>query len=136
MSTRPARARALAVLRIFREMSQRDLARLSGVNKATISGYEQGRLAIGPDNLEKMLSALGLSDRAWEATIRHVQWIDHLRGAAAGGLDTGTGQAFLLAETIAREIERGVSAVLREVTRPSGSRAGDEYPFDDTDDSL
>ncbi len=131
MSTRPARARALAVLRIYRGMSQRDLARLSGVNKATISNYEQGKQAIGPDNLDAMLRALGLSDRAWEATVRHVQWIDHLRGAAAGGVDTGTGQAFLLAETIAREIERGVSAVLREVAGPSGERAGDEYPVED-----
>ena len=131
MSTRPARARALAVLRIYRGMSQRDLARLSGVNKATISNYEQGKQAIGPDNLDAMLRALGLSDRAWEATVRHVQWIDHLRGAAAGGVDTGTGQAFLLAETIAREIERGVSAVLREVAGPSGEGAGGEYPVDD-----
>ena len=78
-----------------------------------------------------MLRALELSDRAWEATVRHVQWIDHLRGAAAGDVDTGTGQAFLLAETIAREIERGVSAVLREVAGPSGETAGDEYPVED-----
>ena len=131
MSPRPARARALAVLRIYRNMSQRDLTRLSGVNKATISNYEQGKQAIGPDNLDAMLRALGLSDRAWEATVRHVQWIDHLRGAAAGGVDTGTGQAFLLAETIAREIERGVSAVLREVAGPPGERTGDEYPVED-----
>ena len=131
MSIRPTRARALAVLRIYRGVSQRDLAQLSGVNKATISGYERGKLEIGPENLEKMLSALDLSDRAWEATVRHVQWIDHLRGVAGGGVDTGTGQVFLLAETIAREIERGVSAVLREVTTPPGSRAGDGYPVDD-----
>ncbi len=131
MSTRPTRGRALAVLRIYRGMSQRDLARLSGVNKATISGYEQGRLAIGPDNLEKMLPALGLSDRAWEATVRHVQWIDHLRGAAAGGVDTASDQVLCLAETIAREIERGVSAVLRELDGSPRSRPGDDYPLDD-----
>ena len=131
MSPRPARARALAVLRIYRNMSQRDLARLSGVNMATISNYEQGKQAIGPDNLDAMLRALGLSDRAWEATVRHVQWIDHLRGAAAGDVDTGTAQAFLLAETIAREIERGVSAVLREVAEPSGEGAVAEYPVED-----
>ena len=131
MSTRPARARALAVLRIYGNMSQRDLAQLSGVNKVTISGYERGKLAIGADNLDALLQALSLSDRAWEATVRHVQWIDHLRAAQAGGVDTGTGQAFLLAEMIAREIERGVSAVLREVAVPAGERAGEEYPVED-----
>ena len=132
MSTRPTRARALAVLRIYRGMSQKDLARLSGVNKATVSGYERGKLAIGPDNLEAMLAALGLSERAWDATVRHVQWLDHLRIHEAGAYGDGSErQVLLLAETIAREIERGVSAVLRELVTPVESSPGDEHPIDD-----
>ena len=132
MSTRPTRARALAVLRIYRGMSQRDLARVSGVNKATVSGYERGKLAIGPENLDAMLAALGLSERAWDATIRHVQWLDHLRIHEAGVYGDGSErQVLLLAETIAREIERGVSAVLHELVTPAGSSPGDAHPVDD-----
>ena len=40
-------------------------------------------------------------------------------------------QVLVLAQTIARKIERGVAAVLREVERPPGSRSGDGYPLDD-----
>jgi transcriptional regulator with XRE-family HTH domain len=113
-------------------MSQRDLARVSGVNKATVSGYERGKLAIGPENLDAMLAALGLSERAWDATIRHVQWLDHLRIHEAGVYGDGSErQVLLLAETIAREIERGVSAVLHELVTPAGSSPGDAHPVDD-----
>jgi len=75
---RTIRSRALGILREYRGFTQRRLADASGVNKATISSYERGRQEIGAQNLDQILRALGLSERAWEATLRHVEWLDWL----------------------------------------------------------
>ncbi len=102
-------ARALGMLRAYRGISQRSLAEQAGVNKGTVSGYERGRLAIGPANLEALLAALGVSGRGWDATVRHVQWMDHLEASA----DARDPEALRLAEQVSRDFEIGALAMLR-----------------------
>jgi len=78
MNERETTARTLEILRTYRRMTQWRLAELSGINKATISAYERGHMAIGSDRLAALLGGLGLSTRAWETTLRHVQWLNYL----------------------------------------------------------
>jgi len=63
------------LLRTYRALTQKRLAELSGVNKATISSYEHGRQPVGGTNLERLLDAMELPLRAWESTLRHVEWL-------------------------------------------------------------
>lgn len=77
------RARALAMLRTYRGTTQERLARCSGVSKATISQYERGRAEIGHANLAAVLGALEVPGRAWESTVRHIAWLDHLSASRA-----------------------------------------------------
>jgi len=69
---------ALMLLRTYRALTQKRLAELSGVNKATISSYEHGRQPVGGTNLERLLDAMELPLRAWESTLRHVEWLTWL----------------------------------------------------------
>lgn len=71
-TTHQTRADALRVLRALRRLTQRELARATGINKATISSYERGRQAIGPENLSALLDALDVPPRAWSETLCHV----------------------------------------------------------------
>jgi len=66
---------ALMILRTYRALTQKRLAELSGVNKATISSYEHGRQPVGGASLERLLDAMELPLRAWESTLRHVEWL-------------------------------------------------------------
>ena len=86
------RSKALRLLREHRDFTQKRLADASGINKATISDYERCKREIGPENLRRMLDALGWTTRAWEATLRHVEWLDWLlaRERGAGGEESGS----------------------------------------------
>ncbi len=84
---RLARSKALVLLRAYRGFSQRRLEAATGINKATISGYETGRLEIGQANLVRMLEGLGWNRRAWEATLRHVEWLEWLFARDRGSPD-------------------------------------------------
>lgn len=116
----PAPAQALRTLRAFRGLSQRALAEAAGVHKATVSGYERGRLAIGARNLAALLAALGLSCRAWDAAVRMVRWLDHLQG---GGEDGLAREAAPLAEQVSRDFEVGALAMLRLLVALAGRHA-------------
>jgi transcriptional regulator with XRE-family HTH domain len=98
-------------------LTQRELARAAGVSKATISAYERGRQPIGPENLSTLLDALEVAPRAWEATVRHVTWVDHL---STGDSDVLEAEALRLAESVARDFELSVSALLRLMLTLSG----------------
>jgi len=141
------RARALSILREYRGVSQKDLAEAAGVNKTTISAYERGQLRIGPHKLDQVLDALELPMRAWEATLRHLDWLDWLtqrrehsseplgRGASIQSTDSGhTGldplavrsQVDRIAEAAAREREQFLTAVLELFVELIGSPRGAE----------
>lgn len=90
MTARPDRAAAsgaspssdgvtLAVLRAYRRLSQKDLARRTGMHHATISQYERGRRAPSETDRRRLLEGLGLPDRAWEAVAGVVEWLDWLQ---------------------------------------------------------
>lgn len=78
------------ILRTYRGLTQKRLAEVSGINKSTISSYERGRRALGGTNLERLLDALEFPLRAWESTLRHVEWLSWL--VAAPGQPTPTRQ--------------------------------------------
>jgi len=136
-NTRAARARALAFLREMRGYTQKKLAEASGIHNATISSYERGKREIGDRNLETVLLALGLPLRAWDATVRHIEWLDWLARrrkeanemalqAEGLGLASAAGKASDLdmrreiehvAEAAGREREQTVTRVLELVLR-------------------
>lgn len=108
---RSPEARALSTLRLDRALTQKALAKLSGVHNATISSYERGRRPISPGSLAALLSAMGLTPRAWEATVRYFVWLDYL----ATGAPSNEGSIDIVAEHVAQDVERNLAALLRLV---------------------
>lgn len=102
-------AAALRILRALRGVNQKQLARRSGIHHATISAFERGRQTLQPHHLDRLLSALEVTPRAWEATERHVEWIDYLTSAESAVLDR---EALMLAESVARSFEMHTAALL------------------------
>jgi transcriptional regulator with XRE-family HTH domain len=113
------RAAALRMLRGLRQITQRELARRTGVHHVTISQYERGQRRLAPHNLDPLLDALEVTPRAWESTIRHVAWIDHLTTAQTPALD---GEAARLAESVARSFEMHTYALLHLLVALSGGK--------------
>jgi transcriptional regulator with XRE-family HTH domain len=100
------------MLRALRRISQRELARQTGVHHSRISQFERGRTGLSPRSLGRLLDALEVTPRALEATERHVQWIDFLSSAESTGRDR---QALMLAESVARSFEVHTAALLQLV---------------------
>jgi len=120
--TRRDRARAafaLRTLRQYRGLTQKGLAELSGVHNATISAYERGQRSIGSDNLTALLAGLGIPERAWEATVRHIRWLDFFTQAKRGADEPVTETDFdLFAETVGRDVEQSALDLLRLLRAP------------------
>ncbi|MGD2116440.1 MAG: helix-turn-helix transcriptional regulator [Acidobacteriota bacterium] len=129
----------LAVLRAYRRVSQRGLARRTGVHHATISQVERGKRTLGEADRQRLLAGLELPERAWETVESLVEWLDWLaeryeagapeggasgaaRGAGAIGRDgeerarpdlgAQRREADRLAETAGRERQRQVAELL------------------------
>lgn len=118
--TQQNRAAALRILRGFRRVSQRELARRSGVHHASISAYERGRSTISAPKLERLLEALEISRRGWEGTIRHAAWIEYVASGESSALQ---GEAAVLAESVARSFEIHAAALLHLMEAlPGGER--------------
>jgi len=114
MNERETVARTLEILRTYRRMTQWRLAELSGINKATISAYERGHMAIGSDRLAALLGGLGLSIRAWETTLRHVRWLNYLAEKSASLEQNPTDEDLdLFTERIGRGLERAATDLLK-----------------------
>jgi len=114
MNEREISARTLAILRTYRDISQRDLAAVCGVNKTTISSYERGQNSISPERLAALLGGLGLSTRAWETTLRHVQWLNYLAERDQRPEQTPTDEDLdLFTESIGRGLERAATDLLK-----------------------
>lgn len=122
MEDRLVRGAALVLLRQYRRYTQNRLAELSGISKATISAYERGLQEIGETNRRRMLRALRLPSRAWEATVRHVEWLDWLSARSAGGSGEAAGSAGADdLRAIRQEVERIAEAAGREREREVGT---------------
>lgn len=67
--------RILRVLRELRGLSQRDLARRSGLNKTAISDYETGKRDIPESRRVRLLRELGFPLRAWDETRDFIRWL-------------------------------------------------------------
>jgi len=120
---RTASARALSFLREMQGYTQKMLAEASGIHNATISAYERGRRTIGERNLRNMLEALGLPVRAWDATVRHIEWLDWMARRRKEARDEASpSEGFELAlamgtadgSDLRREIEHVAEAAGRE----------------------
>lgn len=120
---------ALRMLRQHRQLTQGQLAKISGVSRAAISDFERGKREAGPEALERLLGALELPKRAWQDTVRHIQWIEWLaerrgRNGERGAVETSgphaAGRARVIehvAESACRDLERHLIEILRIVTR-------------------
>jgi transcriptional regulator with XRE-family HTH domain len=117
------RGAALMLLRQYRRCTQNRLAELSGISKATISAYERGLQEIGEANRRRMLRALGLPSRAWEATVRHVEWLEWLAARndllEEGALPEDVGEEDLA--VLRREVGRVAEAAGRDRERQVGT---------------
>lgn len=129
-SRMPAEGHALRMLRQHRELTQSQLAEISGVSRAAISDFERGEREPGPESLKRLLGALEMPERAWEDTVRHLEWIEWL--GARGHRNNGLGVAGAVgpegsdrdrviervAESACRDLERHVVDILSLVTLP------------------
>ena len=50
--------------RLASKISQAELSKRTGIDRATLSAYENGRRAAGPDNAEKLSRELGVSAKS------------------------------------------------------------------------
>jgi transcriptional regulator with XRE-family HTH domain len=106
------------MLRVFRGVSQKQLAKEIGTHHMSISGYERCRMKIRGSHLERMLPALKISRRAWEATLLHVTWLNQLDDAEASVRE---GEPGSLAAALTRVIEMQTAVLLHLVETASGS---------------
>lgn len=123
------RGKALRFLREYRGLTQRRLASLSGANKASVSDYERGIREIGAANLDRLLRGLEISPRAWESTVRHMEWLAWLdvrnQEPAVSFAELGK----RIAELFGRHREQEVSLyleILEAVTRGHPGRSEDD----------
>jgi transcriptional regulator with XRE-family HTH domain/tetratricopeptide (TPR) repeat protein len=112
--------RVLAVLRAALDLTQSDLARLSGVKRSSISEYESGRSAPDAMTLERLLVAMGFR---WTALDFGGWFVDRLaidcrlpEGEAVHG---GAGPLLVTASTLATRLSADVAAASQTVGRMS-----------------
>ncbi|HEY4563806.1 MAG TPA: helix-turn-helix domain-containing protein, partial [Thermoanaerobaculia bacterium] len=98
--------RVLAVLRAALDLTQSDLARLSGVKRSSISEYERGKSTPDAVTLERLLTAMGVQ---WTALDLGGWFVDRLlrdcrapdlRGSAAPPLATASALATRLSADV------------------------------------
>ena len=68
----------LALLRVYRGVSQKALAQRVGMHHMTISQYERGRRSLAEADRQRLLDGLELPEDAWEAVESVVDWLDWL----------------------------------------------------------
>lgn len=124
----------LAILRVYRRVSQKELGRRTGIHHVTISQYERGERSVS--ERQRLLEGLELPESAWESVQSVVEWLDWLaqryepeQAESGGAGETATGrrpdgladlsepsarrrEANRLAETAGRERQRQVAEVL------------------------
>ncbi|MGD2116207.1 MAG: helix-turn-helix transcriptional regulator [Acidobacteriota bacterium] len=110
-------AAALRMLHGLRRLSQRELARRTGVHHATISQFERGKRLLGRPQIERLLHGLNVPPRGYEATERLVDWIDYLVRTESSGQAR---HSLILAESVARSYEVHTAALLHLVEGLSG----------------
>jgi transcriptional regulator with XRE-family HTH domain len=108
------------MLRGLRQVSQKELARRTGVHHAQIGRYERNRRGIKPEDLDRLLAGLNVLWPSWEWTLRHAGWVDQLSAAEGSRPDE---RPWGLAASLTRSIEMHAGA-LRHLSRalPGGER--------------
>jgi transcriptional regulator with XRE-family HTH domain len=112
--------RVLAVLRAALDLTQSDLARLSGVKRSSISEYERGRSAPDAMTLERLLLAMGFR---WTALDFGGWFVDRLaidcRLPEGEDVRGGAGPLLVTASALATRISTDVAATSQTVGRLS-----------------
>jgi transcriptional regulator with XRE-family HTH domain len=116
-------ATALRVLRESRSISQKELAELSGIERNTISKYENGWIQPSREKLRTLLESLRLSYADLEEAESFVR---RLRGAAPAAGDSLTPVAAARPQQIrqvAEELGRNLGTLLEMVVQPPTATA-------------
>jgi transcriptional regulator with XRE-family HTH domain len=107
-------ATALRVLRESRSISQKELAELSGIERNTISKYENGWIQPSREKLRTLLESLRLSYADLEEAEGFVR---RLRGAAAAGVEAAPAGRPPQIRQVAEELGRNLGTLLEMVVQ-------------------
>jgi len=113
-------ATALRLLRETRSVSQKQLAELSGIERNTISKYENGWIQPSREKLRTLLEALRFSYADLEVAESFVR---RLRGAAAGGAEVPAAAAPPRPQQmrqVAEELGRNLGTLIELALRAEG----------------
>src|SRR4051794_6553206 len=112
--------RVLAVLRAALDLTQSDLARLSGVKRSSISEYERGRCTPDAMTLERLLTAMRFR---WNALDFGGWFVDRLlvdcRAPEGEGVRGGTAPLLVTASALATRLSADVVAASQTAGRLS-----------------
>ena len=112
--------RVLAVLRAALDLTQSDLARLSGVKRSSISEYERGRCTPDAMTLERLLTAMRFR---WTALDFGGWFVDRLlvdcRAPEGEGVRGGTAPLLMTASALAARLSADVVAASQTAGRLS-----------------
>jgi transcriptional regulator with XRE-family HTH domain len=111
-------ATSLRVLRETRSVSQKELAEMSGVERNTISKYENGWIQPSREKLQTLLEALGYSYAELDAAEVFVRRLTGGAGAAAGEPPAGSREEQI--RRTSEDLGRNLGTLLQLVVTPSG----------------
>ena len=121
-------ATSLRVLREARSLTQKELAEVCGIERNTISKYENGWIQPSRDKLRRMLTALGVDYAALEEAERFITRLggepaaEPPAAAAASGAAPRDRHVRQAAEDLGRSLGRLLELV---AGRPAGGDAGE-----------
>lgn len=118
-------ATALRILRESRSISQKELAERSGIERNTISKYENGWIQPSREKLRTMLDALRFNYAQLEEA---EGFITRLRGTAAGGGGTAlaAGPREQRIRQVSEELGRNLGNLLELIVHPPADKDDDE----------
>lgn len=118
MSKETLLATALRILRESRSISQKELAELSGIERNTISKYENGWIQPSREKLRTMLDALRFSYTQLEEAERFITRLRGAAGAPAGETALAPGRRQQQIRQVSEELGRNLGSLLELVVRP------------------
>ena len=112
-------ATALRILRESRSISQKELAELSGIERNTISKYENGWIQPSREKLRTMLDALRFSYAQLEEAERFITRLRGAAGAGGGEVTVTTGSRRQQIQRVSEELGRNLGSLLELVVGPA-----------------
>lgn len=119
MSKETLLATALRILRESRSISQKELAELSGIERNTISKYENGWIQPSREKLRTMLDALRFSYAQLEEAEHFITRLRGAAGAGAGEAAVAAGSRRQQIQRVSEELGRNLGSLLELVVAPA-----------------